>query len=162
MSYNSYRKIGDLKSLSVIDYNAFKFYRENSKKRNIENTKNYVEYGKILSRYYSKIGEKIVESEAGVFIESFGYFSGIVDTVKNYTSYSKQDSIMLNRNTSGYQFFLIFVPISKDIIFKEWVADGNFSTKVKKSFSKALKEGKKFKFNPSYFIRKYSNKKNND
>ncbi len=159
---NMYVKMGDLKPLSVIDYKAFKFYRENSKSRNIKNTENYVEHGKILSKYYAKIGEKIVESEAGVFIENLGYFSGIVDTVKQYTSYPKQDSVMLNRNTSGYKFFLMFVPISRDVLLKEWVADGNFSTKVKKSFSKALKEGKKFKFNPSYFIRKYSNKKYND
>ena len=152
---NLYIKMGDLESLSVIDYKAFKFYRENSKKRDINNTKNYVEHGKILSKYYSKIGEKIVESEAGVFIENFGYFSGIVDTIKDYTSYPNQDKIILNRNTSGYKFFLIFIPIAKDIILKEWVADGNFSTKIKKSFSEALKKGKKFKFNPSYFINKY-------
>lgn len=154
--------MGDIKPLSVIDYNAFKFYRENSKKRDTKNTPNYVEHGKILSRYYAKIGEKIVESDAGVFIENLGYFSGIVDTIKDYTSYPNQDKIMLNRNTSGYKFFLIFVPIAKDISLKEWVADGNFSTKIKKSFSKALKEGKKFKFNPSYFISKYTNKLNND
>lgn len=155
-------KKGDLDTLSVIDYNAFKFYRENSKNRNIENTKNYVEHGKILSRYYSKIGEKIVQAEAGVFIEDLGYFSGIVDTVKDYNSYPNQNNVMLNRNTSGYKFFLIFIPISKDVTLKEWVADNNFSAKIKKEFSKALKEGKKFKFNPSYFIKKYSNKNKND
>lgn len=157
-----HKKIGDLKSLSVINYNAFKFYRENSKKRNIKNTENYVQHGKILSKFYSKIGDKIVEYDAGVFIEGLGYFSGIVDTVKSYTSYPNQDNILLNRNTSGYKFFLMFVPIAKDIILRGWVADGNFSTRIKKDFSKALKEGKKFKFNPSYFINKYSNFNNND
>lgn len=159
---SSYIKMGDIKPLSVIDYNAFKFYRENSRIRELKNTENYVSHGKILSRFYSKIGEKIVESEAGVFIENLGYFSGIVDTVKDYTCYPNQDKIILNRNTSGYKFFLIFISISKDVTLKEWVADGNFSTKIKKKFSEALKKGKKFKFNPSYFITKYKNKLNND
>lgn len=155
-------KMGELKPLSVIEYKAFKFYRENSKKRDIKNTENYVEHGKILSKFYSKVGERIVSSDAGVFVEGLGYFSGIVDTIKDYTSYPNQNNIILNRNTSGYKFFLIFIPIAKDIILKEWVADGNFSAKVKRGFSLALKEGKKFKFNPSYFIKKYENKNTND
>lgn len=157
-----YKKTGGLESLSVTNYEAFKFYRENSKNRDIKNTENYVQYGKILSKFYSKIGEKIVQSEAGVFIEGLGYFSGIVDTVKSYISYPKQDKILLNRNTSGYKFFLIFVPIAKDITLRGWVADSNFSVKIRKDFSKALKDGKKFKFNPSYFINKYSNFNNNN
>ncbi len=143
--------------MSVIDYQAFKFYRENSKLRNIENTPNYVEHGKILSKYFEKISQKIVSSEGGVFIEGMGYFSGVVDTLKDFTPYLGK-SILLNRNTSGYKFFLIFIPISKDNILREWVADASFSKTTKKFFSKALKEGKKYNFNTSYFIKKYGYK----
>ena len=153
-------KKGDLDAMSVIDYEAFKFYKENSKKRNINNTPNYVEHGKILSKIYEKIGQKISQCPGGVFIENLGYFSGVVDMVKNFTGYFN-GSINLNRNTSGYKFFLIFVPIAKDSTLREWVADGSFTGKVKKSFSETLNNGVKFKFSPNYFIKKY-NKKRND
>lgn len=152
---NFFTKKGNLNVMSIIDYDSFKYYRENSKKRKEENTPNYVAHGKILSKFYSKIGEKITTSEGGVFIENLGYFSGIVDTVKSYTVFNKTGGVMLNRITSGYKFFLIFVPISKDDLLREWVADGNFSRKVKKDFSKALKSGFKFNFNPLFFIKKY-------
>lgn len=157
--FSKIAKKGNLPAMSVIDYSAFKFYRENSKLRKPENTPNYVEHGKILSKFYSKIGEKITESEGGVFIENLGYFSGVVDTIKHYSSYLDQD-VLLNRHTSGYKFFLIFVPISKDNTLKEWVADSSFTRPVKKLFSEALKAGKKFNFNPYYFIRKYGFKTN--
>lgn len=151
---NFFTKKGNLDVTSVINYESFKYYRDKSKNRTEENTPNYVAHGKILSKFYSKIGEKITVSEAGVFIENLGYFSGITDTLKRYTSYNK-GSLMLNRATSGYKFFLIFIPISKDDSLREWVADNSFSRKVKKEFSKALKKGVKFKFNPYFFINKY-------
>ncbi len=153
----TFLKKGNLETMSIIDYQAFKYYRENSKLKGKGNISNYVEHGKIISRFYEKVGEKIVESPGGVFIEGIGYFSGIVDMLKSYTAYFK-GSINLNRNTSGYKFFLIFIPIAKDNTLREWVADGSFMIKVKSKFSKFLKEGIKYKFNPSYFINKFSNK----
>ena len=155
--YKKVTKKGALPAMSVIDYKAFKFYRENSKLRNPENTPNYVEHGKILSKYFLKINESIIKSEGGVFIEGLGYFSGVIDTQKDYTPFLGKE-ILLNRNTSGYKMFLIFIPISKDNILKEWVADASFTKKMKIVFSRALKEGKKYNFNPSYFIKKYGYK----
>lgn len=146
---------GNLKTASLVDYNSYKHYRDNAKRRNVSNTPNYIEHGKIISQFYRKVGEKISTSEGGVFIEDFGYFSGIVDTVKTFTSYINTTSIMLNRITSGYKFYLIFIPISKDDLLREWVADSSFTAKIRKSFSDAIKSGVKFKFNPQFFIRKY-------
>lgn len=147
---------GILPSMSVIDYQAFKYYRENNKLRDDKNTPNYVEHGKILSKYYKKIGEKIIEAEAGVFIEGLGYFSGVVDTKKDFTPYLFTQKINLNRATGGYKFFLIFIPITKDNLLREWVADGSFVLPLRKAYSQALVNGKKFSFNPSYFINKYA------
>lgn len=152
-------KKGNLNVLSIVDYDAFKFYRENSK---IGNIPDYKKHGKVVSLFYSKVGDKIIESDAGVFIEKLGYFSGVVDTIKQYSTYPKKKTINLNLKTSGYKFFLIFIPISKDNILKEWVADSSFSKKIKESFSKALKKGKKFRFNPTYFIEKYGLKHKNN
>lgn len=156
----SFNRKGNLDSVSIIDYNSFKYYRSNSKKRNLDNTSNYVEHGKILSLFYKKIGEKIIESTGGVFIEKLGYFSGIVAAEKKYSSYFN-GKINLNRSTSGYSFHLIFVPISKDNYIREWVADSSFSTSIKKRFSEKLKLGTIYTFNPSYFIDKYGRKNNN-
>lgn len=152
-------KKGNLETMSVIDYEAFKYYKENAKKRNLSNTGTYVQHGKILSKIYEKIGEKITESPGGVFIENFGYFSGIVDMIKNYTSYFN-GNINLNRNTSGYKFFLIFVPIAKDNVLREWVADGSFTEKVRGKFTYALRNKIKFRFSPTYFTVKYKKSKN--
>lgn len=156
-------KKGNLDILSIVDYSAFKFYRENNKLGNCSNIPDYKKHGKIISLFYSKVGEKIIESDAGVFIEKLGYFSGVVDTVKQYSAYPQKKTVNLNLKTSGYKFFLIFIPISKDNTLKEWVADSSFTAKVKAAFSKSLKEGKKFRFNPTYFLKKYGLKyKNNE
>lgn len=149
------KRKGGLETTSIVDYKAFKFYREKTKLRDKENTPNYVEHGKILSKFYKKIGEAIVKSEGGVVIENLGYFSGIVDTVKSYPIFVNTNSILLNRRTSGYKFFLIFIPLSKDDLLREWVADSSFTSKIKKSFSNALNSGVKFTFNPQFFIKKY-------
>lgn len=153
-----FNKIGDLKPMSVIDYSAFKFYRENSKKRNPENTPNYVEHGKILSRFYEKIGQRISEHQGGVFIKDLGYFGGLINHRVGYRSYPRHQITPLNRETSGYRYFLTFVPIAKDGILKEWTADNSFSRKVTSSFSKALKSGIKFTFNAYHFIQRYASK----
>lgn len=148
-------KKGDLRVLSVVDYESFKFYRENSTFSKEEFASDYKKHSKILTNFYSKVGEKVVECEGGVFIEKLGYFSGIVDTIKQYSIYPQKTTINLNIRTSGYKFFLIFIPISKDNTLKEWVGDSCFTRKIKSEFSKKLKEGKKFRFNPTYFIKKY-------
>lgn len=157
----NFKRKGDLDAMSVIDYEAFKFYRENSKLRNTNHTNNYVEHGKILSAFYKRVGEKIPKSSGGVFIEGLGYFGGVIDMHKKYTGYFGR-SINLNRITSGYKFFLIFIPISKDNALREWVADSNFTSLIKGNFSKALKNGIKFKFSPYYFIKKYGHKTKRD
>lgn len=150
---NAKRK-GGLKTTSLVDYKSFQHYRDSSKLRSLENTPNFVEHGKILSMFYQKIGEKITTSEGGVFIKDLGYFSGIVDTLKSFTIFTNSTELMLNRATSGYKFYLIFVPISKDDILREWVADSGFTPKIKKAFSDALKGGFKYYFNPNFFIKK--------
>jgi len=153
--YKKKIKKGTLDILSIVGYESFKFYRENKSIDSNEVIKDYKDHGKIITSFYTKVGEKIIDCEAGVFIEKLGYFSGVVDTVKSYSAYPKKTTVNLNLRTSGYKFFLIFIPISKDNTLKEWVGDSCFTDKIKASFSKKLKEGKKFRFNPTYFIKKY-------
>lgn len=154
-------KKGDLKAFSVVDYQAFRYYRDNNKYRNVDNTPDYVKHGKILSRYYELIGEKLVESDGGVFIEGLGYFGAVIDPVIKITSYFGQDKLLINKNTSGYSYHLAFIPISYDNALREWVADNSFSSKVRTAFSKALKSGKKYSFNFIYFFNKFGKKRHN-
>lgn len=140
-------KKADLETLSIIDYDAFKYYRENNKFRKPGNTPNYVEHGKLISKFYDKVGEKLVESSGGVFIEGLGYFGAVIDPKINITSYFGQDKLMINKSTSGYSYHLAFIPIAKDNLLREWVADKSFSLKVRKAFSAALKAGKKYSLN---------------
>lgn len=158
MIFRQYSTKGYLETTSIIDYESFKHYRSSSKYRDVNNTPNYVEHGKILSKFYEKVAEKLTTKSGGVFIEKLGYFSGVVDIHKTYKAYPKQKSINLNRATSGYKFYLTFVPISKTKKLMEWTADGSFAPNVKKAFSNALKNGVKFTYNPYYFICKYSKK----
>lgn len=152
---------GELENFSVIDYQSFKHYREKSNLRNKQNTPNYVEHGKILSLFYKKIGEKIVKGTGGVFIENLGYFGAVLDPIIQIRSYCQQNKLLINKSTSGYSYCLAFIPIAKDNILREWVADGSFSTKVKKPFSEAIKAGKKYSFNFLSFYNLYSNKRYN-
>lgn len=146
---------GPLDVMSIVDYESFKYYRENNTLNKKGSINDYRKHGEIITRFYSKVGEKIIDSEAGVFIEKLGYFSGIVDTSKQYSAYPNKSTVNLNIRTSGYKFYLIFIPISKDNSLKEWVGDSGFTREIKSTFSRKLKEGKKFRFNPTYFIKKY-------
>lgn len=152
---------GQLETFSVIDYKAFKHYRENSKFRNEDTTPNYVEHGKILSKFYDKIGQKIVASTGGVFIEGMGYFGAVINPVIHITSYYGQEKLMINKSTSGYSYYLAFIPIGTDSILREWVADNSFSSKVRKNFSKSLKEGKKYSFNFTSFLKMHGKQRKN-
>lgn len=154
-------KKGELPSFSVIDYNAFKYYRDNNKYRNPDNTANYVAHGKILSKFYEKVGQKMVEGTGGVFIEGLGYFGAVINPKKNIRSYFGQEKLLINKSTSGYSYSLAFVPISKDNILREYVADNSFSTKVKKAFSQAVKSGKKYSFNFLSFFNRYGKMRHN-
>jgi len=155
-------KKADLDSFSVIDYQAFKHYRDNNKYRNAVNTPNYVEHGKILSRYYELIGEKLVDSTGGVFIEGMGYFGAVIDPKITVVSYFGQEKLLINKQTSGYNYMLTFVPISKDSVLREFVADNSFSKKVKKAFSASLKAGKKYSFNFLPFFKKFGKMRHNE
>lgn len=152
---------GELDTFSVVDYKAFKYYKDNSKHRNSENTPNYVAHGKIMSLFYKKIGEKMVEGSGGVFIENLGYFGAVIDPVIRLRSYFNQDKLLVNKSTSGYSYFLTFVPIAKDNVLREWVADGSFSIKVRKAFSQAVKLGKKYSFNFLSFLNLYGRVRRN-
>ena len=156
------KSIGELgSSFSLRDYKAYQYYRDNSKLANLEDVENYIEHGKIISKFYEIVGEKMTESSGGVFVDGLGYF-GVIQEMGTKSSHNPIDgSIKLNPRTDNKIYNLAFVPIEKDNIFKSWVFDYSFSRKVKKALSVSLKEVKKYTFNASFFFGK-ARKKGND
>lgn len=156
------KSIGDLgSSFSLRDYKAYQYYRDNSKLANLEDVQNYIEHGKIISKFYEIVGEKITSTSGGVFVEGLGYF-GIIQEMDNRSSHNPKDgSIKLNPRTDNKIYNIAFVPIDSDNLFKTWVFDYSFSRKVKKALCDNLKAGKKYTFNASLFFRK-ARKQGND
>ena len=156
------KSIGDLgSSFSLRDYKAYQYYRDNYKLANLEDVQNYIEHGKIISKFYEIVGEKITSTSGGVFVNGLGYF-GIIQEMDNRSSHNPKDgSIKLNPRTDNKIYNIAFVPIDSDNLFKTWVFDYSFSRKVKKALCNNLKAGKKYTFNASLFFRK-ARKQGND
>ena len=156
------KSIGDLGgSFSLRDYKAYQYYRDNSKLANLEDIQNYIEHGKIISKFYEIVGENITSRSGGVFVNGLGYF-GVIQEMDNRSSHNPKDgSIKLNPRTDNKIYNIAFVPIETDNIFKTWVFDYSFSRKFKKALCDSLKSGKKYTFNASLFFRK-ARKQGND
>jgi len=149
------KSLGEIKnSFSLRDYPAYQYYRDNSKLANLKDVENYIEHGKIVSKFYELVGEKITEASGGVFIEGLGYF-GVIQEMGKVVAHNLTDgSVRLNPKTDNKVYNLAFVPIEKENVFKSWVFDYSFSTKVKKGLCNKLKAGKKYTFNASLFFSK--------
>lgn len=147
--------LGELgKSFSIIDHKAYQYYNTNSKLSSRENVANYVEHGKIISEFYKLAGEKLLEASGGIFLDNLGYF-GIIQEMGKRVAHDRSDgSIRLNPKTDNIIYNIGYVPIDKSNLFKSWVFDYSFSTKVKNGLCKSLKSGKKYTFNASLFFNK--------
>lgn len=142
------------KSFSIIDHKAYQYYKDNSKLANRKDVENYVEHGKIISEFYRIAGEKLTESSGGIFIENLGYF-GIIQEMKKKLMHSREDGqLKMNPKTDNVIYNIAYVPISKDNIFRPWVFDYTFTTKIKKALCAKLKSGKRYSFNASLFFNK--------
>lgn len=148
-------------SFSIIDHKAYSYYLKNSKLANRQDISKYSEHGKIISMFYKIVGEKIVESDGGVFIEGLGYFGIIQEMNKKMFMDKRTGEKMFNPKTDNIIYNIGFVPITKDNVFKPWVFDYSFTKAIKKSLSEKLKSGKKYSFNASLFFNKLRKTGNN-
>jgi len=133
-------------SFSIINYAAFKYYRENSKYADKKIVGDYKKHGKVISAFYKKVGENLAEASGGVFVKNLGYFSIMKDFNKpmyfDFKTYQKR----LNSFTNGAMYTLSFIPSRTSAILRPWVFDYNFTPKVKGMVKDALKSGKKYNF----------------
>jgi len=134
------------KSFSIINYAAFKYYRENSKYANKKIVEDYKYHGRIISSFYRKVGDNLVEASGGVFVKKLGYFCIVKDFNKpmyfDFKTYQKR----LNSFTNGAMYTLLFIPSTSSTVLRPWVFDYNFTKPVKIKLRDALRSGKKYNF----------------
>lgn len=149
------RTLGELGgSFSIIDYKSYQYYSANSKLANRKDVANYVEHGKIISEFYRIAGEKITEASGGVFLDGLGYF-GIIQEMKKKLTHDRQTGeLKINPKTDNVIYNIAFVPIGKTNVFRPWVFDYAFTTKIKKALCEKLKSGMTYSFNASLFFNK--------
>ena len=124
---------------------AFTFYRLNAKHRNLKNTPRPEYHRTIVSAFWKKVGEKMIESKGGVVVDNFGYFSiGMVP--ENRIPYKKgKKGRHINAHTKSKVYFPLFIPNLKNKTMKVFTMDRAFSSnKIKKPLSNKLKQGFKY------------------
>jgi hypothetical protein len=134
------------KSFSIIDYAAFKYYRETSLYGKEKVIPDYKKHGKVLSAFYKKVGDNLVEASGGVFVKNFGYFSILRDFNKPMYFDFKTLKFKLNSLTDGAMYTISFIPSRTSTVLRAWVFDYNFVPRVKHALRDALKNGKRYNF----------------
>lgn len=141
------------KKKSICDFEAYKDYRENNRAiATRDNVENFIDYGKVVSKFFEKIGEYVVTSSDGVVIDGLGYF-GVVNTNMKVTQLDRRQKVFedeFNWETKGYCFSLFFVPENRlPKLIKSYTLDYTFARHVKQKLSLSLKSGNKYNFKPS-------------
>jgi len=140
--------IGTVGKATVNSDGAFKHYKKVAKYRNPENTKRLHNYNNIITAFYEKIATKLIESEGGVFLKNFGYFTIIRHPKRQIVrSPYKGGTEFLNLGTNNYFYSPMFIPIAKlKPLLQLWTMDRTFNRlNIKAPLHKALVAGKKYK-----------------
>jgi hypothetical protein len=146
---------------SVTDYEAFKYYRENAKYRDVNLTNHIKVHTKVISSFYKKIGDALIENEGGVYIKGLGYFSVVMYPKKHIVKTPYQTDGFANFKTGNYLYLPTFFGQSgKNPLLNFWIMDRTFSRRlIKARLHKALISGKKYKTYVSTLLSLYSYKK---
>ena len=146
---------------SVCSKDAFKFYRDNSKLRDLKNTPRISRYITIMNAFYGKIGAALVEEEGGVFIKNLGYFTNLVHPTKCVVKVPYNKEGFTNFKTDNKPVTPSFFGITPgNPLFNFWVMDRAFNrTHVKSKLHKALMSGKQYKTYVSTLHSMYSIKR---
>lgn len=146
----------------LTDKHAFRYYRENAKHRNLENTKRMEHHSSLLRAFYKKIAEKMVDNPHGVFLKNFGYFTILMNPKKTTATLKRgwlEDKIILNPHTNGRVFHPIFLPIGNNPKFKLFIMDKSFSRKLKMRLKDKLRSKVKYMNHYGLLNSMYKNKR---
>lgn len=150
-----------LKRRSLTDQKAYSFYKSKSKKRQIKNTPNLTKYNKIISAFYKKIGDKMLEKRGGVFLPGFGYFVVLLNPIKQVLDsiYKTEGSILLNAHSNSMVYHPAFIPTCTDASMKSFVMDRYFNRDFNKRLGLKIKSGMKFTNHYGLLLSIFKNKK---
>lgn len=131
----------------LTDKDAFKFYRENAKFRDIKNTHRIDAHTTLIRAFYKKIAHHMVDNPHGVFIKNFGYFTILMNPIKTSVNIRRgwlEEKLILNPHTDMRVFHPVFLPICNNFKFKLFIMDKAFTRKIKMKLSKKLREKVKY------------------
>jgi hypothetical protein len=115
---------------SLLSREAYDFYRENRKKA-ATGINEYNLYKKSISGIFNIVGDMMVESEGGVYLEGFGYLCNIA--YPNEWKAGNIKSKSLFQKIKKYQYYFpYFIP---DVELKEWTMSDAFEDKVKRKLN---------------------------
>lgn len=148
------------KCLSLANFKAYQKFREMYPKIcTRENIKDFVDYGKIVTAYTSKIGHYVTESSEGVWIEDLGYFGAVNLNVKYRDRRPIGNDDEFNWETKGNIFALWFIhKTHEDQSFKTFTFDYTFSKKVRKRFQQKLLSGGYYNLNTTMLFKQWREK----
>lgn len=147
---------------SIVNFEAYVDFRE--KNREIatrDAVENFQTYGKIVSLFYKKVGEYMIESSEGVWIDKLGYF-GVMNTNKKRLPdvnvlFNEEE---FNWETGGYSFCLLYQPYQvTSMAFRTFTFDYSYTYGIRSKFSKKLKTGFRYNYNGQMFIKSKDDKK---
>lgn len=130
----------------LTDQDAYTFYKNGSKKRQIKNTPTLGIYRKIIVSFYKKIGEKMIEEKGGVFIGGFGYFVLLLNPIRKIQKpVYKKNSFYLNAHSDSRVYHPCFIPMTRNYNMRFFVMDRAFTENVRSLISKKIISGHKYR-----------------
>lgn len=139
--------IGDIGKISLNSKECYLHYK-NSTKAFTPEVRRQPAHSKVITAFYKKIADKMVESEGGVFIDNLGYFTVMQYPFKevNKAPYADQEHFF-NFHSDNKPYHPMFIGIARNkYLFNIWTMDRTFSRRrVKKPLSEAIKAKKKYK-----------------
>lgn len=127
---------GYTKTESIYSDRAYKFYMNRSK-----DGKRLTKHALFRTFKYvlREIRRRMVHSEAGVFIENFGYFFVARRPFRSFY-------MGINRiNKMGQSFMPMFLPIRKDTALNMWTMDRGFLHSLRERINDKANAGKRYK-----------------
>lgn len=116
---------------SLISREAYNFYKQ-KRKSVAEGINEYNLYKKAISGIFNIIGDMMVESEGGVYIEGIGYFCNIAYP-KEWKAGNIRSKSLFQKLKKYQYYFPYFIP---DVELKGWTMSDSFEDKIERKLNK--------------------------
>jgi hypothetical protein len=137
--FNTYKIVGD--RASVINHDAFSFYKDRAQYRDKKIINENRHYAKIISSIYEKIANDVVQYEGGVYAKGMFYIIPQPYPKKMFIKVTNGKELKgtMNLHTNGKVCSIFFVNLFSKTKYKCWDMYNGFFKSVTKKFSDFLK-----------------------